>query len=245
MERYKLGNGLKSNLGFCVICENDTTFVEYNDWLRDHYLCVKCKSIPRHRALINALNLYVPDWKERIIHESSPCGQSAEYIKAQCKNYSESQLFKNVNSGEHLNGIRCENLEDLTFHNESFNIFITQDVFEHVLRPKLAFKEINRVLKPGGMHIFTMPWYPNLQKTEPRIEIKNNNIENIKTPVYHGNPVDGNGSLVTYDWGSDFTDFIYKYGNMYTTIYLNKDKNLGLDGEFLHVFISKKIDAND
>ncbi|MGQ0519368.1 class I SAM-dependent methyltransferase, partial [Bacillus sp. D-CC] len=51
--------------------------------------------------------------------------------------------------------IRCENLEDMTFQNESFDLFITQDVFEHVMEPKKAFKEIERVLKPGGALLYT------------------------------------------------------------------------------------------
>ena len=44
----------------------------------------------------------------------------------------------------------------MTFENESFDLFITQDVFEHVMTPNKAFKEIERVLKPGGAHVFTV-----------------------------------------------------------------------------------------
>ena len=49
---------LKHNNGYCVICEKETTFIEHNDWLRDHYLCSTCHSIPRQRALIHVLNTF-------------------------------------------------------------------------------------------------------------------------------------------------------------------------------------------
>lgn len=35
-------------------------------------------------------------------------------------------------------------------------------------------------------------------------------------------------------------EYIYTQTNMYTTVYLQKDRSLGLDAEFLHVFISTK-----
>ena len=35
-------------------------------------------------------------------------------------------------------------------------------------------------------------------------------------------------------------EYIYTHANMYTLVYLQKDKSLGLDAEFLHVFISRK-----
>ena len=43
-----------------------------------------------------------------------------------------------------------QNLEKLTYEDESFDVVITQDVFEHINEPFQAFKEIARVLKPGG-----------------------------------------------------------------------------------------------
>lgn len=232
---------MKKNSGYCVICESETEFIEYNPWLRDHYKCALCDSIPRQRALVNAIDLFGAGWEGKVIHESSPYGQASQYIKRKCKDYSESQYFINIPYGGNHHGVRCENLEQLTFKNNSFDILITQDVFEHVLNPDLAFKEINRVLKPGGIHIFTMPWYPK-QNTVRRAKYVNNNIKFLMDPIYHGNPVDENGSLVTFDWGIDFPDYIYKHSGMFTTVYLHKDRNLGLDAEFLEVFICKKQD---
>lgn len=229
----------KINAGYCPICEEVVNFHEYGEWLRDYYICGKCQSIPRQRAIINALNLFVPSWRELVIHESSPGGKSSDYIKAKCHNYSESQYYPNTNNGEMVGGVRCENLECLTFDNSSFDIFITQDVFEHIFHPDKALREIERVLKPNGAHIFTVPWSTEYNTCQ-RARLEVSKVEYFKPPVYHGNPIDDSGSLVVFDWGIDFIDFLHKNSNMYTTIYLEKNRSMGLDGEMLHVFISKK-----
>jgi hypothetical protein len=85
-----------------------------------------------------------------------------------------------------------------------------------------------------------MPWYPKLTKTVQRAKQVGDTITYLEEPVYHGNPIDAKGSLVTYDWGLDFTDFIYKHSGMHTTIYLHENSYLGLEAEFLEVFISRK-----
>ena len=108
------------------------------------------------------------------------------------------------------------------------------------MNPDKAFKEISCVLKPGGAHIFTMPWYPKLKRTVQRSKMVNGEIEFLEESVYHGNPIDPEGSLVTFDWGIDFSDYICANSGMPTTIYLVRDKKMGLEAEFLEVFISRK-----
>ena len=70
--------------------------------------------------------------------------------------YSTSHYFPGVEPGEidQSTGYMCQNLESLLYEDESFDLFITQDVMEHIFEPSKAFKEIARVLKPGGAHIF-------------------------------------------------------------------------------------------
>jgi SAM-dependent methyltransferase len=231
---------LKANFGFCPICEKKTLFIKQDPWLRDHYHCMFCKSIPRQRAIVNALNIFSPAWPAMTIHESSPCGVSSDFIRKKCKNYSVSYFFPDILPGSYHNGARCENLEKMTFENDTFDIFITQDVFEHVNHPDVAFREIARVLKPGGFHIFTVPLYRDLQVSQPRIVEKDGEIQHLLEPVYHWNPISSEGSLVTFDYGLDFTELIFRSSGMNTTIYLQKDPKMGLDAEFLEVFISQK-----
>lgn len=238
----KLWQYVTSQKGYCPICEQEVRFIKKHTWLRDHYRCSKCNSIPRFRALIDTIKRFYPNWKDLVIHESSPnTGASSTFLKNGCKNYSASQYFDDVPRGDYKDGYRSEDLTALTFSDNSFDLLITQDVFEHVMEPGKAFKEIVRVLKPGGAHIFSMPWYPQLGKTRQRAKVENGKIIYLEEPVYHGNPVNREkGSLVTFDWGQDFIDFIYKSSGMHTIVYLQHDKHKGLEAEFLEIFISRK-----
>jgi SAM-dependent methyltransferase len=106
------------------------------------------------------------------IHESSPGGQSSDKIKQECKRYTGSQFFSDVPRGQSKDGQRSEDLEALTFPDESFDLVITQDVFEHVLRPAKAFAEIARTLKPGGAHVYTVPYYRGKRTVDERYLMK-------------------------------------------------------------------------
>jgi ubiquinone/menaquinone biosynthesis C-methylase UbiE len=132
-------------------------------------------------------------------------------------------------------------LECLTFPDASFDIFITQDVFEHIFNPAKAAKEIARVLKAGGVHVFTAPKHKDLATSYPRAAVRGNgDIEYIHEAQYYGNPIGDGRSLVTWDYGSYFEQLYASWSNCYVTTYITRDRNLGLDGEFLEVFVAQK-----
>lgn len=229
----------KANRGFCPICEKKTIFFEEKDWLRDHYKCFFCKSIPRNRAIIHILEMHFPKWREMKIHESSPGGVSSDKIARECKHYTPTQFWQDTPPGSSKNGIRCENLERMTFKDNSFDLMITQDVMEHVFNPDKAFNEISRTLKPGGAHVFTVPIYVR-EKTLIRAVESEEGIQYLAPKDFHGNPIDNSGSLVTREWGNDLVDFIYENSKMTSTVYHIENRRLGLDGKFLEVVVSRK-----
>lgn len=190
------------------------------------------------RSFIFVLETEFPDWRNLVIHESSPSGPVTTKLSRNCSQYSISYFFDNTPLGTVQGGKRCENLESLTFDNGVFDLFITQDVFEHVLNPEDAFKEIARVLKPGGAHVFTVPWIAS-RKTESRVMIEDGKIQTIKDPEYHGSPTDPDGCLVITEWGSDMADMIYDVSGLKTKVFSPKDQELGIVGKGLEVFVSR------
>jgi SAM-dependent methyltransferase len=233
------------NKGYCPICDRAVWFNETGPWLRDQYLCSQCGSIPRFRALVKVLNDLFPAWRELSIYESSPAGPSSEKIRRECKHYVASQFFPEVPRGQFKDGQRSEDLEALTFPDESFDLVITQDVFEHVLRPAKAFAEITRTLRPGGAHVYTVPYYRG-KKTLVRAESNGSEgIKHLMKPDYHGNPIDSSGSLVITEWGDELCDFVLRCSGMTTTILNFYDPKFGLKGDFLDVLISRKASATD
>jgi SAM-dependent methyltransferase len=63
-------------------------------------------------------------------------------------------------SGDIVNGILHEDLQQTSFHDESFDIVLTSEVLEHIPNALAAEKEIMRLLKPGGVYCFTVPFAP-------------------------------------------------------------------------------------
>lgn len=50
-----------------------------------------------------------------------------------------------------------EDIQQLSFSNDSYNYILCNHVIEHVPNDELAFKELSRVLKPNGKAIITIP----------------------------------------------------------------------------------------
>jgi hypothetical protein len=227
------------SLGWCPICQKHAIFYKRGKWLRDDLRCIRCHSIPRWRALIWVLETHFPNWRDLHIHESSPGGASSDKLARECRHFTPTHYFPDIPLGQIQNGYRCENLESQTFASESFDLVVTQDVFEHVLGPSKAFSEIERTLKPGGSHIFTVPWY-YWKETFIRVVRRGLKQHYLAEPEYHYCPIDPKGSLVVTEWGWDLCDVIYRSCRMTTTANRILDRRLGIDGAFIEVFVSRK-----
>lgn len=229
------------NAGYCTWCESDTNFIAHGDWLRDQYICERCGSLPRQRALLAVLDMVRPDWQELAIHESSPAN---DRIPMRCRNYSSSHFFEGIDPGSLHQGHRCENIESMTFEDGRFDIFITQDVLEHVFEPALALREIERVLSDNGMHVFTTPVHKNLSRSLRRAKLTDGRIEHLLPAEYHGNPISKEGSLVTWDYGSDMDSLLSGWSGYQCSRFVLRDRSLGLDGDYLDVFVITRNELN-
>jgi len=224
-------------LGHCPICGSIQRFVAREAWLRDNYLCDGCGTLPRQRALVAVLELVQPNWRDLSIHESSP---SMSYFATQSKGYSASQFLPDVPRGPVRGAWRCEDLEHLTFPDEAFDVFITQDVLEHVFEPARALAEVARVLRRGGVHVFTAPKHKGLSASRRRAALEGGEVRFLLEAEYHGNPVGDGRSLVTWDYGCDFEDLARRWSGYLVSDYVLRDRNRGIDGEFLDVFVMRK-----
>lgn len=228
--------------GYCPVCAESTTFRAYNDWFRDHLLCARCGSIPRERALAVVIDNLAPEWRTLHIHESSPClrGLSAK-LSVECSHYIPTQFFPGVQPGTMHEGYLCENLERQTFADESFDLVVTQDVFEHIFDPDAAHREIWRTLKPGGMHIFTTPIAGNMHTSFRCAERSpDGEIRHLRPPEYHGNPIDESGSLVTFLWGYDIADLVVAATCFDVEVRRFNDHHQGIVGPYTEVMICRK-----
>jgi hypothetical protein len=227
--------------GHCPACNRESDFLAREAWLRDHFVCSRCGSLPRERALMVVIEQFYPGWREAVIHESSPSDRGTSLrLAKECPRYIASQYFPDRTPGSLIHHVRCENLEALSFADESIDLHISQDVFEHVFHPRKAFKEIARTLRPGGMHIFTVPLVNKDKPSIRRARIDNGNITHLAPEQYHGNPVGNGKSLVTMDWGFDIARHIFESTGLFTHIVHIDDLSRGIRAEYIEVLVTIK-----
>jgi SAM-dependent methyltransferase len=232
--------------GYCQICESKTVFRSKDDWLRDHFFCEKCKSIPRERSLLYAINLLYPNWRTLKIHESSPVDRATSLkLRSECAGYLATHFDPNIPFGtmSPSGSYRSENLERQTFTDNSFDLVISQDVFEHLFNPDLAIREIARTLRPGGAHIATVPMVMREQPSRRRARLSDGKVIHELPPEYHGNPISADGSLVTFDWGFDLADYLGQASGLNISLLCVDNLHLGLRGQYLEVLVCRKTRA--
>lgn len=124
-------------------------------------------------------------------------------------------------------GVINQNLECLTFPDASLDIVITSDVMEHVRLDDRAHCEIYRVLKPGGIYLFTVPHVRSWDKTLTRAKVTDPDDPSkdvqLLEPEYHGdtNSDEGGGVLAYRTYGKELEVFLMGLG--FEVIYERKD----------------------
>jgi SAM-dependent methyltransferase len=229
--------------GHCPICEGQRTFTARQPWLRDHLLCSGCGSIPRERAVMACIQEFVPEWRSKRIHESSPGGRGASIkLHAEAKRYEGSQFYPKLPLGSTTpSGWRNEDLERLGLPDASVDLFVTQDVLEHVFDADAVFREIARVLAPGGMHIASVPLVNKAKPTEQAaLRRADGSVEHLRTPEYHGNPVDDAGSLVTWRWGYDIASRVLTTSGLHPLLVRIDDLSRGIRAEYIEILVAIK-----
>jgi len=237
---------LLESRGVCPVCSQLTTFRAHDAWLRDAFVCTNCDSVPRERALFRVLELVCPGWRGLRVHESSPTPRSLTKFLRECAQYTRSEYDPSIPFGTMSpdGAYRSEDLEAQTFADASFDLVVTQDVFEHMFDPARAVAEIARTLTPTGLHVFTVPIANGPSASQRRASRDaDGTVTHLFEPLHHLNPISEEGSLVTIDWGYDIAAYLDQHGSMTTTIFSIDDLSLGIRGALNEVLVSRKQTA--
>jgi SAM-dependent methyltransferase len=113
------------------------------------------------KAILNAIPLF----KGNVL--DSGCGSMAykEIVlsNGKVKNYTGLDIESSLN----YEGVKADFLWDgkkMPFEDASFDVVISTEVLEHVPDPDTYLMEVKRVLKPGGMFFFTVPFLMSLHE---------------------------------------------------------------------------------
>ena len=110
--------------------------------------------------------------------------------------------------------IPSQSLMGLTYADRSFDLVLNSETLEHVPDIDIALREIFRVLKPGGRHIFTVPIIYERPATRRRARLgPSGNVEHLLPPSYHASGTHhADDYLVFNEFGADFENTVRSVG---------------------------------
>lgn len=199
-------------VGYCEACQEVRAFqvrtaphTETN-W-RETMHCEVCHLNNRLRHIAGYLRQTVTLGSQLYLYEQvTPFYRWARTTYGEPNVTGSEYLGDHIESGTMREGIRHEDGRHLSFVDASFDVLVSCEVFEHVPDIHAVLGEANRVLRPGGELVMTIPFMSGADKTVQRARLsEEGTLEHLLPPTYHGNPIDPEkGSLVFYDYGWDF-----------------------------------------
>ena len=199
-------NSCHHRVGRCMVCGRKTIFFCLDsESFRNTMICLFCRSSSRNRHVAKTIIGIVDGGKtsiaelkatEDISIYNTATGDCFSRVLKECKSYISSCYQDGLAPGTEISPrVSCQNIESLTYADNSFDFVITEDVFEHVRHPEEGFREISRVLRPGGYHVFTVPFHFD-RPTLVRVDTSGDDDVHLLPPEYHGDPL--RGTILAY-----------------------------------------------
>jgi SAM-dependent methyltransferase len=228
----------KNGLGRCYVCGNRDGFAFKpvlnddlsNAWqldkklrkqfdIRESSSCNVCRSSLRsnlHARAICALSaptasclkeaVKLKEMRQLKIAEINACGALHQVL----------QELPNLAYSEYAppdKTIRREDITALSYQTGSLDMVLTSETLEHVPDWQQGFREISRVLKKGGHHIFTVPAVLGRQ-TRYRVAVENGEVKELLPASFHGctRNVDTSDYTVCTEFGADLRRRLEEFG---------------------------------
>lgn len=174
--------------------------------------CMRCGASPVSQSIVDVIKSECPDLPALAVYELSSRGKVVDWLRAHVGSLMTSEYIPQVAFGEVFQGVRCEDVQGLTFEDASFDLCTCTEVFEHVSNDRAGFQQVRRVLRPGGKFIFTVP-LSGAQLTIERVRVHDGQLIHVLEPEYHGDPfAHGERVLCVRNYGADILDRLREAG---------------------------------
>ncbi len=257
LEASIINSGQSSKIkGFCHVCGKSTQFevnfahaYRFNGLLipnwRESLTCPGCGLNNRMRGAIHFFE-----------QEFAPGADSAIYITERATSLYRllHKRYPGVIGSEFLGtdppygslddrGIRNEDVTHLSFLDNSFDYILSFDVLEHVPNYRSALVEFDRILRPGGRLLLSVPFRADAEETLVRARVvEDGSILHLTEPEYHGDPLRPEGCLAFYHFGWDLLDDLRAAGFLNVSSAFFQSTLLGHLGPAQMFFVGHKAD---
>lgn len=235
--------------GLCNFCGGKTFDLTSYNW-RDDLRCKGCLSSNRKRQILGVL------LEEYDLPFDSPASELKRSPKLKIHALENQRCWTSLTScdvtmseylgedrkpGQLVDGVRHEDVQAMSFGDNSLDVLISSDVLEHVPRPYGAHEEIFRCLRPGGRHVFTVPFLAHRALDEVRATIEGGKLVHHLPPEFHHDPLRAEGVLVFTLFACEMIVKLERMGYAVKMKRLHHPR-LGILGSNGLVFVAKKPD---
>lgn len=197
---------------YCPVCSTKRIIVRLHH-SEIAVRCMTCRATAVTMSLVSVLRRQVPALSTKEVYELSSRGPLVTFLEKNCARLTCSEYFEGVAPGDYHNDILCQDVQQLTFADDSFDVCTSTEVFEHVPDDLTGFAEIRRVLRPGGVFLFTVPLFHSPTTVERARLNESQEIEHFLPRHYHGDPIRNHKPVLVYrDYGKDVRQRIISQG---------------------------------
>lgn len=196
----------------CPACAKKRLIVRLADneiWVR----CTGCRASSITLSMVSVLQSHCSRQMQGQVYEMSARGALYNFLESHASGLVGSEFIKGVEPGSFHEGIRCEDVQAMSFGDSQFDLVTSTEVFEHVPDDRAGFREVLRVLKNGGCFVFTVPLH-DAEETRQRVRLDAaGNPEYLLPAEYHSDPARQGEPVLTFrDYGADITDTLLEAG---------------------------------
>jgi hypothetical protein len=189
----------RSRIAICTACEHRVLILALGED-EEFHVCLRCRANLRYRMLAGYLRGNFRQLPNLEVLELDPASPLRRLLSG-ARSYMRSFYMAEMGSGiARTDGAIHQDITRLGFADNSLDLIISSDVLEHVPDVAAAFRESARVLRRGGVHLFTVPPRP---ATVRRASIEGAAVRYWYPAEYHRDPLSVRGILAFWDFGPD------------------------------------------
>lgn len=167
---------------------------------REGHFCAHCGMSRRVRMILWSIRRLFPDLRPtQILHLNQINGLSG--VLKESRDLVETCYDSSRPIGVECQGFINQDMQQLQFEDARFDLVVHSETLEHLHQYDRALAECHRVLKPGGIQIYSVPLIKRrLTRRRSRLDAGGNAVNSLP-PSYHGL---GQDYQVVWEFGGDF-----------------------------------------